>query len=72
MWQDYPAVAAGVPQTQVRLRQVHGMAQMVEAYLAAYAAAARTLARRRFLLEEDVPAVLARGAEEWDLAAGAP
>jgi hypothetical protein len=40
------------------------------AYLERYAAAARELVRRRFLLEEDLPAVLERGAEEWDFATG--
>jgi alpha/beta hydrolase family protein len=39
-----------------------------ERYLEAYAAAARELVRRRFLLEEDLPAVLERGAREWEFA----
>jgi Alpha/beta hydrolase domain len=40
------------------------------AYLEAYAAAARDLVKRRFLLEEDLPAILARGAQEWEFATG--
>jgi Alpha/beta hydrolase domain len=42
-----------------------------DAYLSAYAAAARDLVRRRFLLEEDVPPLLERGAQEWDFATSA-
>jgi hypothetical protein len=43
-----------------------------EEYLEKYAAAARELARRRFLLEEDLPAIIERGREEWEFATRAP
>ncbi|HET7827185.1 MAG TPA: alpha/beta hydrolase domain-containing protein [Anaeromyxobacter sp.] len=39
-----------------------------EAYLEAYAAAARALVARRLLLEEDLPAVLERAQLEWEFA----
>jgi Alpha/beta hydrolase domain len=41
-----------------------------DAYLARYADAARRLVGARFLLEEDVAAVVERGAQEWDFATG--
>jgi hypothetical protein len=39
-----------------------------EAYLERYAAAARELVKQRFLLEEDVSAIVERGGQEWDFA----
>ena len=41
VWQDYGRFAAGVPDTRARLRQLHGMQQMTDAYLDAYAMARR-------------------------------
>lgn len=37
-----------------------------EQYIEKFTAAAKKLVRQRFLLEEDVPAVVARGQREWD------
>lgn len=41
-----------------------------EQYLGQYAEAALKLIQQRFMLEEDLPAVLARGQQEWDEVAG--
>jgi glycosyltransferase involved in cell wall biosynthesis len=41
VWRDYGAFAAGVADARARLRDLHGMQQMIDAYLLAY-----TLARR--------------------------
>jgi hypothetical protein len=37
-----------------------------EQYLEKFGDAAKKLIRERFLLDEDLPAVLARGQREWD------
>jgi hypothetical protein len=42
-----------------------------EQYLSRYADAAKKLVQQRFLLSEDVPALLERGGREWDEIAGA-
>jgi hypothetical protein len=41
-----------------------------EQYLAKYAEAAKKLVQQRFLLTDDVPAMLERGGREWDELAG--
>jgi hypothetical protein len=41
-------------------------------YLEEYAAAARELVKQRFILEEDVAAILDRGTQEWEFATRAP
>jgi hypothetical protein len=41
-----------------------------EQYLEKFGEAAKKLARERFLLEEDLPAVMARGQREWDEVVG--
>jgi hypothetical protein len=55
------ADAAGDPRTPIAERYPSR-----EEYLANFRDAARKLADDRFLLEEDVDALVARGGEEWD------
>jgi hypothetical protein len=43
-----------------------------EQYLQKFGEAAKKLVRERFLLEEDLPAVMARGQREWDEVVGKP
>jgi 1,6-anhydro-N-acetylmuramate kinase len=41
-----------------------------EQYMGKFAEAAKVLIQERFLLQEDLPAVLERGQREWDEVAG--
>jgi hypothetical protein len=43
-----------------------------EEYVERYAAAVRDLVKQRFVLDEDVPAIVERGRQEWELAGAMP
>ena len=68
VWRDYGSFAAGVADTRVRLRELHGMQPITDAYLLAYTiafrgGASRGEARRRAAAEPAPAAPIAAGAE---------
>ena len=65
---ELPRTAADRRQSGDPRRSIEERYASREAYLEAYAAATRELVRRRFVLEEDLPAIVGRGAQEWELA----
>jgi hypothetical protein len=64
----FPKTAADRKRTHDPRLSIAERYQSSEEYMRMYRAAAERLVRQRFMLSEDLPAVLKRGKEEWDYA----